>query len=81
MRATEAGVVHPSYVLGVTVNRPEPGQTSTRIVGNYLRGRLPAIVDSYTNIVDVEDVVRAYLAIAGADTAPGEAFTPRASTS
>ena len=38
------------------LNRSLPGETSTRIVANYLRGRLPAIVDSYTNIVDVEDV-------------------------
>ena len=33
--------------------RPRPGSSA-----NYLRGRLPAIVDSYTNIVDVEDVAR-----------------------
>jgi len=34
-------------------NRAIAGETSTRIVANYLRGRLPAIVDSYTNVVDV----------------------------
>ena len=59
-RASGSGVevvaVNPAYVLGAPVNRALPGETSTRIVGNYLRGRLPAIVDSYTNIVDVEDV-------------------------
>jgi dihydroflavonol-4-reductase len=46
----------PSYVLGPALNRTLPGETSTRIVGNYVRGRLPMIVDAYTNVVDVEDV-------------------------
>jgi dihydroflavonol-4-reductase len=53
--------VCPSYVLGPAVNRMLPGETSTRIVANYLRGRLPAIVDAYTNIVDVEDVAEGHL--------------------
>ena len=33
-----------------------PGETSTRMIGNYLRGRLPAVVDGETNVVDVRDV-------------------------
>lgn len=53
--------VCPSYVLGPALNRMLPGETSTRIVGNYLRGRLPAIVDAYTNVVDVEDVATGHL--------------------
>jgi dihydroflavonol-4-reductase len=53
--------VCPSYVLGAAFNRSLPGETSTRIVGNYLRGRLPAIVDAYTNVVDVEDVATGHL--------------------
>ena len=53
----EVVAVNPSYVLGPSYNRSLPGETSTRIVGNYLRGRLPAIVDSYTNIVDVDSDV------------------------
>jgi len=53
--------VCPSYVLGPALNRARPGETSTRIVANYLRGRLPAIVDAYTNIVDVEDVAAGHL--------------------
>jgi dihydroflavonol-4-reductase len=57
----EIVAVNPAYVLGVPVNRALPGETSTRIVGNYLRGRLPAIVDSYTSIVDVEDVADGHL--------------------
>ncbi|MGH2979500.1 MAG: NAD-dependent epimerase/dehydratase family protein [Solirubrobacterales bacterium] len=53
--------VCPSYVLGPAFNRGVPGETSTRIVANYMRGRLPAVVDAYTNIVDVEDVARGHL--------------------
>lgn len=57
----EVVVVNPSYVLGVPVDRSQPGETSTRIVGNYLRGRLPAIVDGATNIAHVEDVALGHL--------------------
>jgi dihydroflavonol-4-reductase len=53
--------VNPAYVLGTALNRAIAGETSTRIVANYLRGRLPAIVDSYTNIVDVEDVAQGHV--------------------
>lgn len=52
----ELVVVNPGYVLGVPVNRSRPGETSTRTVGNYLRGRLPAVVDAPMNFVDVVDV-------------------------
>jgi dihydroflavonol-4-reductase len=54
-------VVNPSYVLGVPVNRSQPGETSTRMVANYLLGRLPGVVDGATNIVDVEDVAAGHL--------------------
>src|SRR3954470_12216185 len=37
----EVVIVNPAYVLGVPVNRSQPGETSTRTIGNYLRGRLP----------------------------------------
>lgn len=57
----EVVVVNPAYVLGVPVDPSQPGETSTRMVGNYLRGRLPAIVDGSTNIVHVEDVARGHL--------------------
>ena len=57
----EVVVVNPAYVLGVPVNRDQPGETSTRIVGNYLRGRLPAIVAGATNIVHVDDVALGHL--------------------
>jgi dihydroflavonol-4-reductase len=57
----EVVAVNPAYVLGAAYNRSIAGETSTRIVANYLRGRLPAIVDSYTNLVDVEDVAEGHL--------------------
>jgi dihydroflavonol-4-reductase len=69
----EVVVVNPAYVLGVPVNRTQPGETSTRIVGNYLRGRLPAIVDGATNIVHVEDAALGHLL--GAERGqPGERY-------
>jgi dihydroflavonol-4-reductase len=57
----EVVVVNPSYVFGAPVDRSRPGETSTRLVANYLRGRLPAVVDSETNVVDVRDVARGHL--------------------
>jgi dihydroflavonol-4-reductase len=65
--------VDPSYVLGVPVDRSQPGETSTRIVANYLLGRLPAIVDGGTNIVDVEDVAVGHL-LAAERGVPGERY-------
>jgi dihydroflavonol-4-reductase len=60
----EVVVVNPSYVLGVPVDTAQPGETSTRIIGNYLRGRLPAVVDGGTTIVDVRDVAAGHVAAA-----------------
>ncbi len=57
----EVVVVNPAYVLGVPVDTSQPGETSTRIVGNYLRGRLPAVLDASINFVDVEDVAIGHL--------------------
>lgn len=65
--------VCPSYVLGPALNRGVPGETSTRIVANYMRGRLPAVVDAYTNIVDVEDVAQGHLQ-AAASGRPGRRY-------
>ena len=69
----EVVVVNPAYVLGVPVDRAQPGETSTRIVGNYLRGRVPAIVDGATNIVHVEDVALGHL-LAAERGEPGERY-------
>src|SRR3954470_16274547 len=57
----EVVVVNPAYVLGVPLDRSQPGETSTRIVGNYLRGRLPAVLDAPINFVDVEDAADGHL--------------------
>src|SRR5919112_4690620 len=57
----EVVVVNPAYVFGVPVNRAQPGETSTRTVGNYLRGRLPAVIDAPMNFVDAEDVADGHL--------------------
>jgi dihydroflavonol-4-reductase len=69
----EVVIVNPSYVLGVPVDRSQPGETSTRVIGNYLRGRLPAVVDGELNIVDVRDVAAGHLAAAERGS-PGERY-------
>src|SRR6476659_2497811 len=69
----EVVVVNPAYVLGVPVDTSQPGETSTRIVGNYLRGRLPAVLDSPINFVDVEDVADGHLLAADKGN-PGERY-------
>jgi dihydroflavonol-4-reductase len=66
-------VVNPAYVLGVPVNRSQPGETSTRTIGNYLRGRLPAVIDAPMNFVDVEDVATGHL-LAAERGVPGERY-------
>jgi dihydroflavonol-4-reductase len=57
----EVVVVNPSYVFGSPIDRSQPGETSSRMIGNYLRGRLPAVVDGETNVVDVRDVAKGHL--------------------
>jgi dihydroflavonol-4-reductase len=69
----ELVIVNPSYVLGVPVDRTQPGETSTRVVGNFLLGRLPAVVDGATNIVDVEDAAAGHL-LAASEGRPGERY-------
>ncbi|HEX2071071.1 MAG TPA: NAD-dependent epimerase/dehydratase family protein [Thermoleophilaceae bacterium] len=69
----EVIVTNPAYVLGVPLDRRQPGETSTRIIGNYLRGRLPAVVDGGTTIVDVRDVAIGHL-LAAERGKPGERY-------
>lgn len=69
----EVIVTNPAYVLGVPLDRAQPGETSTRIIGNYLRGRLPAVVDGETTIVDVRDVADGHL-LAAERGKPGERY-------
>jgi len=69
----EVVIVNPSYVFGVPVDRSAPGETSTRMIGNYMRGRLPALVDGATNVVDVRDVAKGHL-LAAEHGMPGERY-------
>jgi dihydroflavonol-4-reductase len=69
----ELVVVNPGYVLGVPVDRSQPGETSTRTIGNYLRGRLPGVIDAPMNFVDVEDVAVGHL-LAAESGRPGERY-------
>jgi dihydroflavonol-4-reductase len=57
----EVVVVNPSYVFGAPLDRSQPGETSTRMIGNYLRGRMPAVIDGEINVVDVGDVAAGHL--------------------
>jgi len=65
--------VNPTYVLGPPVDPSFPGETSTRTIANYLRGRLPAVVDGEVDIVDVRDVAAGHAA-AAAEGRPGERY-------
>lgn len=69
----ELVVVNPAYVLGVPVNRAQPGETSTRTIGNYLRGRLPGVIDAPMNFVDVADVATGHM-LAAERGGPGERY-------
>ena len=66
-------------MLGVPVDRLAAGETSTRIVGNYLRGRLPAVLDAPINFVDVEDVAAGHL-LAAERGGPASATSSAATT-
>jgi dihydroflavonol-4-reductase len=69
----EVVVVNPSYVFGPPVDRSQKGETSTRAIGNYLLGRLPATVDGQVNVVDVRDVASGHLKAAERGS-PGERY-------
>jgi dihydroflavonol-4-reductase len=57
----ELVVVNPGYVLGPPLGHQQGSANSSRIVGNYLRGRLPAVIASEMNFVDVRDVAAGHL--------------------
>jgi dihydroflavonol-4-reductase len=71
--AVDLVVVNPAYVFGPPVDRSQPGETSTRAIGNYMRGRLPAVVDGQVNVVDVRDVASGHLKAAERGR-PGERY-------
>lgn len=57
----ELVVVNPGYVIGPPLDRAQASGTSARIVGSYLRGRLPAVIAAPMNFVDVQDVAEGHL--------------------
>ena len=69
----EVVVVNPAYLLGVPIDRDQPGETSTRTVGNYLRSRLPGVIDAPMNFADVADAAMGHLLAADKGT-PGERY-------
>jgi dihydroflavonol-4-reductase len=69
----EVVIVNPSYVFGVPLDRSRPGETSDRLIGNYLLGRLPGIVGGQTNAVDVRDVAAGQV-LAARKGKPGERY-------
>lgn len=69
----EVVCVNPSYALGPPVDPAFRGETSTRTIANYLRGRLPAVVDGEVDIVDVRDVAAGHAAAAELGK-PGERY-------
>jgi dihydroflavonol-4-reductase len=69
----ELVVVNPGYVLGAPLDRSRAATSSPRIVGHYLRGRLPAVIDAPMNFVDVEDVAVGHL-LAAERGRPGQRY-------
>src|SRR3954447_5618584 len=69
----EVVVVNPAYLLGVPIDRSQPGETSTRTVGNYLRGHLPGVIGTPMNFADVADAARGHL-LAADRGRPGERY-------
>lgn len=71
-RGVDVVVLNPGYVLGPPVDRDgSPG--SSAVVGQYLRGRLPAVIGGRTNVVDVRDVAAAHV-LAVSRGRPGERY-------
>jgi dihydroflavonol-4-reductase len=72
-RGVDLVVVNPAYALGVPVDSEQPRVVSSRIVGNYLRGRLPAVIAAPMNFVDVEDAAAGHL-LAAERASAGERY-------
>lgn len=69
----ELVVVNPGYVLGPPLDRGQATNVSSRIVGSYLRGRLPAVIAAPMNFVDVWDAAAGHL-LAAQRGRPGERY-------
>jgi len=63
-------VVNPTAPVGEADRKPTP---TGRIIVDFLRGRMPAYVDTGLNLVDVRDVARGHL-LAGERGRPGERY-------
>jgi dihydroflavonol-4-reductase len=57
-RGLDVVVVNPTVVVGWGDVKPTP---SGRLVLDFLRGRIPAYIDAYLNLIDVEDVAQGHL--------------------
>ena len=66
-------VASPAYTLGAPVDPTMVGAPSSRVVANYLRGRLPMMFDSVTTFAGVEDVAAGHL-LAAELGRPGESY-------
>jgi dihydroflavonol-4-reductase len=66
-------VTSPTYCQGAPLNRSLTAGTSTRAVGNYLRGRLPLVLNSYNNFVSVGAVAHGHW-LAAKHGRPGERY-------
>lgn len=74
LRLAEQGfpavIVNPTAPVGERDAKPTP---TGRIVLDFLRGRMPAYIDTGLNVVDVEDVARGHL-LAYEHGVPGERY-------
>lgn len=69
-RGRRVFLVHPSTPIGELDVKPTP---TGRIVLDFLRGRLPAVVDTSLNFIDVRDVARGHL-LAREQGVPGRRY-------
>ncbi len=65
-----AVIVNPTAPVGVRDAKPTP---TGKVIVDFLRGKMPAFIDTGLNIVDVEDVARGHLLACEYGT-PGERY-------
>lgn len=66
-------VINPGGVMGPTLTGQATG-TSTGMIADMIRGKMPAIPDIALGMVDVRDVARVHVAALSADGAVGKRF-------
>jgi dihydroflavonol-4-reductase len=57
-RGAPAVIVNPTYPVGIGDAKPTP---SGRVIVDFLKGRMPAYMDTGLNVVDVDDVAEGHL--------------------